>query len=186
MRRYLIILAAVLSLPLSAQTVSQAAEAGETETRSTTGHPAGLRFGYISYDEALRAMPGYAAVGRQMDELRTKYDAEARRAEDEFNNKYEEFLDGMKDFPQTILQKRQSELQEMMARNIAFREESRRLLEAAEREAMAPLHSRLAEILKAIGEERGLAFIINTDGNVCPFISQALGENLGQAVRERF
>lgn len=179
-------LAALLSLPSAAQTVSTADDTPAVAVPALHGEAPALRFGYLSYDEALRAMPNYAIVGRQIEELRAKYAAENRRVEDEFNSKYEEFLDGLKDFPPSILQKRQSELQEMMNRNIAFKEESRRLLEAAEHDALAPLHARLAALLRAIGEERGLAFIINTDGNACPFISPAMGEDLNQAVRERF
>ncbi|MBP3512225.1 MAG: OmpH family outer membrane protein [Prevotella sp.] len=186
MRRYLIILAAVLALPAAAQTVAQPDELPAVAVQAVNGDAPAMRFGYLSYGDALRAMPDYAVASRQIEELRAKYAAENRRVEDEFNSKYEEFLEGLKDFPQTILQKRQSELQEMMNRNIAFKEESRRLLEGAERDAFAPLHARLAAILRTIGEERGLAFIINTDGNACPFISPALGEDLNEAVRERF
>ena len=51
-----------------------------------------LRFGYFSYEEVLHTMPGYAIAKHNMDDLRAKYDAETKRAEDEFNAKYEEFL----------------------------------------------------------------------------------------------
>lgn len=181
---------AVTTLRTNAQTVMAA-----RPTAITTGHPAtdipptsqpsGPAFGYLSYDSVLHAMPAYATVMRQLDELKAKYEAEAKRVESDFNKKYEEFLEGQRDFPQTILQKRQSELQELLDRNILFREESRRLLTEAERDLLAPLHARIAGALRAIGEERGYAFIINTDGNACPFINPAQGENISSEVSER-
>ena len=48
----------------------------------------------------------------------------------------------------------------------------------AEQEAMQPLHKRMAQLLRIIAEDRGLAFVINTDGNACPYINPAQGEDL--------
>ena len=73
-----------------------------------------LKYGYFSFSEALKAMPAYAVAERNMADLRAKYAEEGKRVEDEFNKKYEQFLDGQRDFAPSILQKRQAELQEMM------------------------------------------------------------------------
>ena len=89
-----------------------------------------LRFGYFSYEEVLHTMPGYAIAKHNMDDLRAKYDAETKRAEDEFNAKYEEFLDGQRSFAPSILEKRQAELRELMAKNVTFKAEAVRLARA--------------------------------------------------------
>ena len=83
-----------------------------------------MKFGFLSYDEVMKAMPEYATMQKNLAELRAHYEAEQQRVEDDFNRKYEEFLDGQASFPKTILQKRQSELQEMLEKNIAFKKES--------------------------------------------------------------
>jgi outer membrane protein len=142
-----------------------------------------LKFGYLSYATALQAMPEYAAMQNNMAELRQKYEAEQKRVEDDFNKKYEEFLDGQKSYPKTILQKRQSELQEMLDKNIAFKKESQRLLSQAEEEAMAPIRVRLAEVLDAIGREHGYAFIVNTDEKAALWLNPAMGEDVSAAVK---
>ena len=144
-----------------------------------------LKFGYLSYATALQAMPEYAAMQNNMAELRQKYEAEQKRVEDDFNKKYEEFLDGQKSYPKTILQKRQSELQEMLDKNIAFKKESQRLLSQAEEEAMAPIRVRLAEVLDAIGRERGYAFIVNTDEKATLWLNPAMGEDITATVIEK-
>lgn len=210
----LLVLLAITAISAQGQTVQtvqaagQTAQAGQTvqtsdnaasQTRNTAVPVSGmapsadaasqsrqsLTFGYISYDSVLRAMPAYATAMRQLDNLKAKYEAEAKRVESDFNKKYEEFLEGQRDFPQTILQKRQSELQELLDRNILFREESRRLLAEAERDLLAPLHARIGSLLRVIGEERGYAFIVNTDNNACPFINPSQGDNIGSIVVER-
>ena len=144
----------------------------------------GLRFGYFSYDAALKAMPDYALVQKHMADLKAQYEAEAKRVEDDFNTKYEQFLEGQRDFPQTILEKRQSELEELMQKNIAFKQESRRLLAVSEEEAYAPLHQKLAAAVQQVGMQQGLAFIINTGQNVCPFINPELGVDVTEEVKE--
>jgi len=133
-----------------------------------------LKFGFLSYNIVMQAMPEYAAMQNSMAELREKYEAEQKRVENDFNKKYEEFLDGQKSFPKTILQKRQSELQEMLDKNVAFKKESQRLLKQAEEDAMAPIQARLATALDTIGKERGFAFIVNTDEKATLWLNPSL------------
>ena len=117
-------------------------------------------------------------------QLQEQYAAEQKRVEDEFNKKYEEFLDGQRDFPQTILQKRQTELQELLDKNIAFKKESQRLLAEARERALQPLKTRLADALARVGSSRGLAFILNTDQNAMPWMNITMGEDVTDAVKD--
>ena len=73
--------------------------------------------GYFSYGELFESMPEYTIAQKQIEELKAKYEEEAVRVKNDFNKKYEEFLEGQKDFPLTILKKRQTELQELMNKN---------------------------------------------------------------------
>ena len=143
-----------------------------------------VRFGYLNYQQALQSMPQYALVQQQMADLHKQYEAEMQRVTDEFNRKYEEFLEGQHEFPKTILQKRQTELQELMTRNVAFKDESRKQLADAEREALAPLKIRLAETVAKIASDRGLALVVNTASDACPYINPEMGECLDQLVTD--
>ncbi|MBR5748227.1 MAG: OmpH family outer membrane protein [Prevotella sp.] len=153
-------------------------------TASAQDSTAVIRFGYLNYQQVLQSMPQYALVQQQMADLRQQYEAEMQRVTNEFNRKYEEFLEGQREFPKTILQKRQTELQELMTRNVAFKEESRKQLADAEREALAPLRIHLSETVAKIASERGLALVLNTDSDACPFINPELGEDLNQLVSD--
>ena len=142
-----------------------------------------MKSGFLSYEAALQSMGEYALVQKQMADLRTQYEAETKRVEDEFNAKYEDFLEGQREFPKTILQKRQTELQELMQKNIEFKQNSIQELAKAEQEAMAPLRIKLIETLGNIGRERGYAFIVDTDQKALPFINPAMGEDINQLVQ---
>ena len=143
----------------------------------------GFRFGYLSYEAALQAMPEYAVVQKKMADLRQQFQAETLRVEDEFNRKYEEFLEGQREFPKTILQKRQTELQELMERNIKFKENSQEELSNTEKNLMAPLKIRLIETIGKIGRDRGYAFIVDTDNQALPFINPTMGDDVTQFVQ---
>ena len=143
-----------------------------------------VMFGYFSYDEAIKEMPEYVLVQENLNDLKSKYDQEMKRVEDEFNRKYEDFLDGRNDFAPTILQKRQTELQELLKKNVAFKAEAQRLLQQAEVDALAPLKKKLQDVLDKIGSERGYAFILNTDGDACPYINPEMGEDVSLLVKE--
>ena len=85
-----------------------------------TSRAQSLRYGYFSLDSVFTAMPEYAVAQKNLADLRAKYDEEMKRAEDEFNAKYEEFLETQRDLIPSILSKRQTELQEIMEKNVAF------------------------------------------------------------------
>lgn len=159
---FLLIVLGVLSLTANAQT----------------------RFGYFSFDNVLKSMPDYVMAQRSIDDLRQKYDAEMKRAEDEFNSKYEEFLDVQKDLVPAILRKRQAELQEMMQKNINFKNESQRLLKQAEADAFAPVKNKLYNALTKVGQAQGYAFILNTDGDACPYVNPEMGEDATKLIKE--
>ena len=143
-----------------------------------------MKFGFLSYEAALQSMPDYTLAQNKLAELKAQYQTEAKRVEDEFNRKYEEFLEGQREFPKSILQKRQSELQELMDKNIAFKQQGLDELARAEQEAMAPLRIKLIEALGKIGRERGYAFIVDTDQKALPFINPAMGEDINQTVQD--
>lgn len=159
---FLLIVLGVLSLTANAQT----------------------RFGYFSFDNVLKSMPDYVMAQRSIDDLRQKYDAEMKRAEDEFNSKYEEFLDVQKDLVPAILRKRQAELQEKMQKNINFKNESQRLLKQAEADAFAPVKNKLYNALTKVGQAQGYAFILNTDGDACPYVNPEMGEDATELIKE--
>ena len=53
-------------------------------------NPNALKFAYLSYEEALRSMPGYKLAQQSLGDLRAQYEAEQKRVEQDFNMKYED------------------------------------------------------------------------------------------------
>ena len=142
-----------------------------------------MKFGYLSFDSVRHAMAEYAEMQQQMAVMRNAYEAEMKRVEDDFNKKYEEFLDGQKNFPKTILQKRQSELQEMLDKNIAFKNEGLRMLNEQEAQLLENLNQKVKSGIEQVGKTHGYAFILNTDADALPWLNPEMGEDITEEVK---
>lgn len=142
------------------------------------------QFGYLSYNAVFQQMPDFQKAKEEFAALKAKYDAEATRAEEEFQRKFADFLQGQKDFPKSILQKRQAELQELMDKSVNFRTEAQRLLAEAEAKLQAPVAERLNEAIRTVAAKRGFIVVLNTDGNAVPFIHPQAGVDITDAVLE--
>lgn len=167
---------------ISALFLTLVSTAAQTDSTLTEKNIPTLRFGYLSCDSVLHAMPEYAAAMKSLDALQAQYDEEMKRIEDEFNQKYETFLEGQRDFAPSILQKRQAELQELMEKNAAFKEEARKLMAGAKKEALNPIKEKIKHAIKQVGKTKKLAFILNTDNNSLPYTDAVIGEDITQTV----
>lgn len=148
-------------------------------------HAMPVCIGYLSYDSALVQMPDYALVQHQMQELRQAYETELKRVEDEFNQKYEAFLEGRRDFPRTILLKRQNELQQLLQQNLDFKKKGQEQLKQAEQQALAPLRQKLNEVIGEVARQYALILVVNTDSNACPYIEASNSVEIFQEVVEK-
>ena len=165
---------------LNANAANQNANTARQDTQGTrtTAQTFVFRYGFVNADSVLHAMPEYAMAQRSLTALRQKYDREMKRSEDDFNIKYESFLDQQRDLVPSILHKRQAELQDMMEKNIAFKAEARRLLAQAEADAMAPLREQINELLQQVAKDMQLAFVLNTGSDACPYVNPAMSVDI--------
>lgn len=144
-----------------------------------------IQFGYISYERILKELPEYAKTTQDLAALKAKYEEEAKKGEEEFQRKFVDFLQGQKDFPQAIMQKRQAELQTLMDNGVAFRMKSQELIAQVEKDMMQEACKRLNNALLEVGAEYGYGYILNTDGNNCPYINPAVGVDVTDIVRKK-
>jgi outer membrane protein len=144
-----------------------------------------IQFGYLSYQQMIKEMPEYTQAMQELQTLKDKYNEEATRGEAEFQKKFVDFLQGQKDFPQTIMQKRQAELQALMDNGVAFRLQVQTLLAQAEKDLLAGVQKKLNRVLLEVGVEYGYGFILNTDDNACPYINPVAGVDVTEIVRQK-
>jgi outer membrane protein len=152
--------------------------------RTTPRVSKSLFFAQIRSKAILAKMPQYQAIQRNMDALREQYEAEARKSENDFQKKFEEFMQGHRDFPKTILEKRQNELQNMLETNAAFRIKVQNLLVEAEKSMMADVMSELNEAISVVAKEKNVSIVFDLDGGTVPYIIPGLALDLTSSVIE--
>lgn len=160
MRKYIILL---LLLPL--------AVAAQTNT-----------FGYFRYNKVLKQMPEYAQVCKDYEELKKKCDAEIARNEEQLTRSYVAYLDGQNEFPEPILRKRQKELQELVDKSIAFREELQMWLGTAHDSLFVPLRAKIDDAVSRVCLHNNLAYIIDLDEAGYKFINPTCGFDITNAL----
>ena len=167
---------AVSMFAQSAEPVAQSADpaAKKESMLPLPVSPTPAKYGYLSYSQVLEGMAEYKMAKQQLKELRAKYEAEAQYNEASFKRQFAEYLQGQKDFPQSIMLKRQRDLQESLEKSLAFREEAERLLKKAEEETLAPIKARLANAIKTVGGTFKLDYIYNLDTNAMPYVNPEL------------
>ncbi len=130
------------------------------------------QFACFSYNRVVASLPEAVQYKDSLAHLKAGLDEEMKRMEDDFNTKYEDFLDGQKEFPTIIRQKRQNELQEMMQRNVDFRQQMLNIYDKTKKSLEYKLQKKVNHAVRKIGEENKYAFILNTDGYICPWVNE--------------
>lgn len=142
------------------------------------------RFGYVSYMEIVKALPEYSLVEAHIDELQAKYEAEIQRSDREFNQKYADFIEEQSQFPDNIRMKRHKELQELMEKSIAFKDEVHRSMREARSEMMQPLYEKVNEAVMKVCVDEDLDYVLNTDKKAYVAINPKYGQDITDKVKQ--
>ena len=139
-----------------------------------------------SYDKCWAALPEVAQVKAEIEALKAQYVEELKRAEADFNSKYEDFLEQQAKLAPSIRNKRQAERQKILEENLAFKARSQETLANTEKVRMKPLQDKLKETVAKVAKEYNYTIVINTDGNNCPFFDPALIIDITDTVIENY
>ena len=91
---------------------------------------------------------------------------------------------GQKEFPKSILMKRQKELQNLMDQTLEFKKDVKEMLSKAEKNLMAPVKQKLDEAVAAVAQEKALDYVINTAGNNYPYVNPNTGVDLTEQLKQ--
>mgnify|MGYP003303852652 FL=1 len=148
------------------------------------GTMAQSKFGYVSYKEIVTALPEYSIVNAHLDDLQAKYEAEIERSEREFNQKYTDFIEEQSQFPDNIRIKRHKELQELMEKAMAFKNEINDAMREARHEMMKPLHDKVNEAVMKVCIEGNYDYILDMDDRTYIAINPQSGTDVTSLVKQ--
>lgn len=172
----------------NAENAEQAVIAEKSDIKSVESaqqSPMGALYGFCNRRAIIEAQPEYAVLVEQMETLKKQYEGEIEYNEADFRRQFQEYLYGQKEFPQTILLKRQRDLQLAMEKGIAFRAEVDSLLRQARTDLLRPIEAHVDAAINAVAAERGYDYVVDTENGAFLYLNPRLSEDITLYVEEK-
>ncbi|MFH0756057.1 MAG: OmpH family outer membrane protein [Bacteroidota bacterium] len=124
------------------------------------------KFGHISAELLLQAMPEYDSAQNKIQDLRDSYDQEIERIQVEINKKIEAFNQSEATMSALIKEAKASEIQEMQVRLQNFAQSAQQDLQQQSMVMIQPVMDKARKAIEAIAKERGLIYVFDmSQGN---------------------
>lgn len=142
------------------------------------------KFGFVNSLEIVQLMPEYSKAQADLKNLQQMYAEEYERMRTDIERKGTQFEQLKDSLPENLLQKRQTELQEMVGRLQQYEQESYQNLQQAQQEKLAEVNKVLMNAIQSVGREGGYVCVFDAAGAV-PYISETLCEDVTSAVKAK-
>jgi outer membrane protein len=124
------------------------------------------KFGHITSEQLLQAMPEYDSAQLQIQELRQQYDLEIERIQVEINKKIEEFNQSEATLSDLIKEAKASEIQEMQVRLQNFAQTAQQDLQQQSMSFVQPVMDKARGAINEVAKEKGLIYVFDlSQGN---------------------
>lgn len=142
------------------------------------------KIAFVKADEVFMSMPELKDVESKMAEIKSKYEAEFKQMQDEYNKKFQDYSAQQDSLTQNIKLKRMQEIQDIEERMQNFTQIAKQDIDKEQTDLIAPVQKKLQDAIKAVGDEKGYTYIINpaallyTGSNAVdatPFVKAKLG-----------
>jgi outer membrane protein len=124
------------------------------------------KFGHITSEQLLQAMPEYDSAQAKVDELRNQYDLEIEQIQVEINKKIEQYNNSEATMSNLIREAKASEIQEMQVRLQNFAQTAQQDLQQQSMMLIQPVMDRARKAIEAVAKEKGLIYVFDlSQGN---------------------
>ncbi|MDE5656532.1 MAG: OmpH family outer membrane protein [Muribaculaceae bacterium] len=123
------------------------------------------KFAVVDIQAVMEAMPEVAAAQTQLDASKQQFGTELQKIQEELNKLYNEFQTIADDAstPQSIKERRMSELNEKAQKVEQFRLQAEQDLAQQTQQLMAPIQAKIVDAIKAVGQEGGYTAVMPKD-----------------------
>ena len=142
------------------------------------------KFGHVNSQEIIQAMPEFTAANAELEKLSQQYETELKQMQEELQKKAEQFEKEEATLPENIKQRRNQELQDLYQRIQQTYQDNQQALAKAQQEKMAAITTKVVDAIKAIGQEGGFVYIMETGAGI-PYISTTLSTDVTAQVKTR-
>ncbi len=124
------------------------------------------KFGHITSEQLLQAMPEYDTAQQNVQDLRQEYDLEIEHIQVEINKKIEEFNQTEATLSDLIKEAKASEIQEMQVRLQNFAQTAQQDLQQQSMVLIQPVMDKARKAIDEVAKENGLLYVFDmSQGN---------------------
>lgn len=115
----------------------------------------------VNTAEVMQAMPEFADMQKQMQEMEANYQKELKVMSDEYNKKYADFIAQQDSLTENIRLRRMQELEDINQRSQNFIQVSQQDFNKKQGELLTPIQEKLRNAIAAVGKENGYLYILD-------------------------
>ncbi len=124
------------------------------------------KFGHITSEQLLQAMPEYDSAQMKVQALRDQYDLEIEQIQVEINRKIEQYNKNEATMTNLIREAKASEIQEMQVRLQNFAQTAQQDLQQQSMVMIQPVMDKARGAIDAVAKEKGLIYVFDlSQGN---------------------
>lgn len=121
-----------------------------------------MKIAYVNTQEIFNAMPEVSQMESTLASENQKYTEELKRMQEEYNNKYTQFMNSADSLPENIKIRRMQEVQDLQQRTETFYEQARQDMAKKQQELQAPIEKKIADAIKTVGDEQGYTYVVQS------------------------
>ena len=115
----------------------------------------------VNTAEVMQAMPEFADMQKQMQEMEANYQKELKVMSDEYQKKYSDFIAQQDSLTENIRLRRMQELDDINQRSQNFIQVSQQDFQKKQNELLTPIQEKLRNAIAAVGKENGYLYILD-------------------------
>ena len=119
------------------------------------------KFGHVTSELLLQAMPEYDSAQVELQELQQYYELEIERIQVEINKKIEEFNQGEATMSDLIKEAKASEIQELQMRLQNYSQTAQQDLQQQQMLVMQPVMEKARGAIEEVAKEHGLIYVFD-------------------------
>ena len=129
------------------------------------------KIAYFNPAEVVVIMPEYKQMQDSLQKVQVEYQKEIEMLKEEYNNKYQAFMNESEGLSEAIKIRRMQEIQSIEERAALFGEDSQQRLYQLQQALFEPIQRKLQDALKAVGAANNFLYILNANQEILYYIS---------------
>ncbi len=119
------------------------------------------KFGHIDTNELLRLMPGRDAAQQELETYARELETQFTAMQNEFQTKYQNYLENESTFSELVRQSRQRELGSLQERIMEFQESAQEDLMRKENRLLQPIVEKARTAIETVAKENGYTYVFD-------------------------